>query len=270
MTTFETPSFIGDEWLFNDGWSFGGEPDEVAPGSAWARFLDVLAENRRGNFEHVAVLAQLLAEEQPHPLFLGAMYLCAAAGDVRALLPWIDSDAFTQAASAVALAGDVSVVDALLERRRGAGPEIVEAMESTLSQLLEPEPERFYETELDDDSYDARIREHVAALVAKHGADTRFALGAPLRVSTLADKLELLADLEREERDAASATIGTLAFHLETLTGIPSKGIVTTDGSGAEIVDRARLGRVLETIRTWEKKHKPRSGRRLFFAHPVP
>lgn len=269
MDNVQTPAFVGDEWLFNDGWSTG-EATEIEAGAPWALFFDVFAQARRGQFEQVEVLTQLLVTEQPHPLFLGAMYLCAATGDGRALLRWIDSDAFTQAAAAVALAGDLGVVDTLLQRRRGAGLEIVEAMESTLSQLLEPEPERFYETGLDDVAYDARVREHVAALLAKHGTETRFSLGAPLRPSTLVGKLELLAELEREERDAASATIGTLVFHLETLTGIPGKGVVTTDGGGAEVVDRGRLGRFLETTTTWDKRHRPRSGRRLFFGHPVP
>lgn len=266
-----TPPFVGDEWLFNDGWSFREEPvlDETST-QPWNRFLTLLAQARRGSFDHVAELSQLLATEQPHPLFLGALYLTAAVGDVRAVVRWLDSDAFTQAAAAVVLAGDLSTVDALLRRRRGVGPEVVETMESTLSQLLEPEPERFYQTGLDDDAYDARVRDHVGALVEMHGSDTRFALGAPLRVSRLVIKLALLAEMEQGARDEASATIGGLLFHLETLTGVPVRGVVVTDGGGAEVVDRGRLGRVIDTIETWEKKHKPRSGRRLFCGCLVP
>ena len=274
------PSFVGDEWLFNAGWSFAAAPDHdladparLASAEPWDRLLYVFAQAKKGAFDHVGVLSELLASEQAHPLFLAAMYLGATVGDhaaASALGKWLASDWFTQAAAAVELTGELSFIDPLLQRRRGAGAEIKETMESTISRLLELEPDRFYETELDDDAYEARVRAEVAALVARNGADHRYALGAPLRPRTLVAKLNDLARLDRDPLQEACATIGNVALQLETLTGLPSIGVVALDDGGNDFVDRSRLGRFIEAAESWDAKVRPRSGRRMFFGHVVP
>ncbi len=279
-TSDEVPAFIGDDWLFNDGWSFRerpsadlADPAQLDSPRKWDRFLCVLAQAKRGDFSHVEVLSRLLAEKQPHPLFLAAMYLGAAIGrpaEVTLVAKWLGTEWFTQAAAAIVLTGDLALVDALLDRRRGAGAEVRETMEGAVSQLLEAAPERFYETGLDDEAYDTAVRAEVAALTARHEAGFRFALGAPLRPRTFVGKLTQLGKLEHESLDEASAMLGSLALHLETLTGLPSCGVVTTDTSGNEVVDRHRLGRFLEAAEAWDEKHRPRSGRRMFFGHVVP
>ena len=274
-----TPSFIGEDWLFNDGWSFTETPPvELADAAqlesprAWDRFLCVFLQAKRGDFAHVTVLSELLLEEQAHPLFLATMYLGAAIGgpaEQQALVRWLGTEWFTQAAAAIVLTGELALVEALLERRRGAGTEIRETMEGTVSQLLEPEPDCFYETDLDDDAYDAAVRAEVAALRARHGADFRVVFGAPLRPRTLIAKLTQLSKLDREPLDENCALVGSVALQLETFTGLSSKELVVTDGSGNEIVDRARLMRIIEAAETWDAKHRPRSGRRMFFGHAV-
>jgi len=274
------PPFIGEDWLFNDGWSFREappadlhDPSHLDSPHAWDRFLCVFAQAKRGDFSRVEVLSQLLAEAQSHPLFLATMYLSAAIGgasEQSALTKWIATDWFTQAAAAVVLAGDLSVVEALLQRRRGADPEVKETMEGTVSQLLELEPDRFYETGLGYDAYDALVRAEVAALLARHGGDFRFAFGAPLRPRTLIGKLTQLSKLDREPLDENGSLVGSVALQLEAFTGLPSVGLVITDGSGSEVVDRARLMRIIDTAETWDAKHRPRSGRRMFFGHVVP
>lgn len=276
----EMPSFVGDEWLFNAGWSLAAAPEHdladsarLASAAPWDRLLFVFAQARKGAFDHVGVLSGLLATEQPHPLFLAAMYLGATVGDGAAtseLKKWVASEWFTQAAAAVELTGDLAFIETLLARRRGAGAEIRETMESTISRLLEMEPDRFYETELDDDAYEASVRGEVAELVARNGADHRYALGAPLRPRTLVAKLNDLARLDRDPLQEACATIGNVAFQLETLTGLPSVGVVALDDGGNDFVDRSRLGRFLEAAESWDAKYRPRSGRRMFFGHVVP
>ena len=273
------PSFIGEDWLFNDGWSFRGapaidlaDPAQLDSPRAWDRLLCVLAQAKRGDFGRVDVLSALLAGAQPDQVLLATMYLACAVGgstELEAVMRCLDSSAYTQAAAALALSGDLTVLDAVLARRRSADPEVRETMEGLVSQLLEPEPDRFYETGLDDDAYDAVVRGEVATLKARHGEDFRVVLGAPLRPRTLVAKLQQLADLEREALDESGAVVGSIALHLETLTALPSAAIVTLDGSGNEIVDRQRLVRYIETVEAWDAKHRPRSGRRMFFGHPV-
>ena len=276
-TQAAAPEFIGDDWLFNDGWSFRDAPpaDLAGPLSplAWDRFVFIFTQAKRGAFEHVEVLSRLLVEEQSHPLFLATMYLSAAIGgsaEQAALQRLIGTDWFTQAADAIVLTGDLAVVDTLLARRRAPRTEVRETMESALSRLLEVEPDRFYDTGLDDDAYDALVRAEVAQLIARHGSDMRITLGAPLRARTLLAKLTQLAKLDRDDLDEASSVIGNVAFHLETFTGLPSKGVVIFDQDGNDIVDRSRLNRFVEAVETWDAKHRPRSGRRMFFGHAVP
>src|SRR5687768_6355454 len=109
----ESPQFLGDEWLLNQGWAFAQPiPAHLRGLSAssssapWDRLIVILLEAQEGRFEHVSALGELLQTEQPGRLFNAAMSLAGAVGgeaEEHALIQWFSSPWFSQALSATRL-----------------------------------------------------------------------------------------------------------------------------------------------------------------------
>lgn len=274
------PAFIGPNWLLsNQGFAYASiSPINFANGrndsklDEWVQLLTILEQLKAGDFDNIRTLFSLvLGSTNVEIRFLGLKILGHSATRefrwrLTELFEHSDVDTRMAAYGAALCSCDVRVINPLLAAYDLAKGQERLAIMSSISHLLESEPDNLYDDldELTRDEYSSAAGSTLREVEVRCGNENAIFEGRLLSVSYVLDRIKVLC--ESEDADAYSGAIATYFDLFEAMTGYPRGNVFDDDGSVAPHY-------AIEVVKSFEQSNhrmRFRDGRRYFFGNELP